>query len=53
MGTGEGKSVVLAVTATIFAILGFHVNVACYSPYLTKRDESIFKGFFEDLGVDQ
>ena len=52
MGTGEGKSVVLAVTATIFAILGFHVNVACYSPYLTKRDESIFKAFFEDLNFD-
>jgi preprotein translocase subunit SecA len=38
IGTGEGKSVTLAVTASVLAILGFQVSVACYSEYLTERD---------------
>ena len=43
LGTGEGKSVILAVSASIFAILGFDVDIVCYSTYLTKRDSELFK----------
>ena len=31
LGTGEGKSVVLAISACIFALFGFDVDIACYS----------------------
>ena len=31
IGTGEGKSVTLAVSACIFALLGYEVDIACYS----------------------
>ena len=53
LGTGEGKSVILAVSASIFAILGFDVDIVCYSKYLTERDSKIFKGLFEDLEISK
>lgn len=31
LGTGEGKSIVLAAVSTIFALFGFKVKCACYS----------------------
>jgi hypothetical protein len=34
VGTGEGKSVILAIVAAVFALLGFEVYIACYSKYL-------------------
>jgi hypothetical protein len=42
VGTGEGKSIILAVTAAVLAVIGFEVNVACYSQYLTERDFESF-----------
>ena len=36
--TGEGKSVVIAVVAILFALLGKKVNCCCYSTDLSKRD---------------
>jgi hypothetical protein len=33
IGTGEGKSVALGITAVIFSLLGFSVDVVCYSRY--------------------
>jgi len=33
--TWEGKSVVLAVTSSILALLGMNVSCACYSEYLS------------------
>lgn len=33
IGTGEGKSITLAVTAILFSFLGYEVNVACYSMF--------------------
>ena len=53
IGTGEGKSVTIAVTAIILAILGFDVSCACYSEYLSKRDKAAFHKLFEFLEVDQ
>jgi hypothetical protein len=31
IGTGEGKSVVLAMTSSILALYGYKVSCACYS----------------------
>ncbi|KAH3757167.1 helicase carboxy-terminal domain protein [Pelomyxa schiedti] len=47
IGTGEGKSVVLGVTATLFAILGYDVDVVSYSEYLSSRDSQAFNFLFE------
>mmetsp|Transcript_16855 Transcript_16855/g.23104 ORF Transcript_16855/g.23104 Transcript_16855/m.23104 type:complete len:1104 (+) Transcript_16855:4065-7376(+) len=49
IGTGEGKSVILAVTSVILALLGYSVDCACYSSYLSERDfkefDAVFKAF--------
>jgi hypothetical protein len=51
IGTGEGKSVVLAITSCIFALLGKHVHCACYSAYLYKRDQAEFRELYEAFDV--
>jgi preprotein translocase subunit SecA len=42
--TGQGKSIILGIASTIFALLGYHVDVVCYSAYLSERD---FAGFLQ------
>ncbi|CAL6013736.1 Helicase-related_protein [Hexamita inflata] len=49
--TGEGKSVILAVTAIVLAIMGFDVNCACYSEYLSQRDYESFTDLFKAFDV--
>ncbi len=51
INTGEGKSIILATMATYYARLGFVVNVACYSDYLSKRDYKEFEFLFEAFKV--
>ena len=51
VGTGEGKSVIMAVTAMTLALLDFEVYCACYSELLSKRDEDAFNDLFMLLGV--
>ena len=51
VGTGEGKSVVLAGLSSFLALVGFEVNCACYSVYLSERDRAAFKGLFELLEI--
>ena len=51
IGTGEGKSVTLAITSSIFALLGFDVYCACYSEYLSNRDFESFRTLFEKLEI--
>ena len=51
IGTGEGKSVTLAVLACVFAILGFEVSCACYSTYLSQRDYKEFQPLFDSLNI--
>jgi len=51
IGTGEGKSVVLAVTSIIFAMFGMEVSCASYSEILSSRDWDSFKSIFEAFGV--
>jgi hypothetical protein len=50
IGTGEGKSVTLAVASCIFAIFGYHISCACYSEYLSKRDYNMFL-FYPKCGL--
>ena len=52
IGTGEGKSVVMAVAASVFALIGCDVNCSCYSEYLSSRDRIAFSSVFEALGID-
>ena len=49
--TGEGKSWVTAATAVILALLGFSVDVACFSDYLSQRDKHQFGKLFDLFGV--
>ena len=51
IGTGEGKSVTLAVTAMILALLGYEVDIVCYSEYLTDRDRLSFAKFFQRFSL--
>ncbi|CAF1137415.1 unnamed protein product, partial [Didymodactylos carnosus] len=51
IGTGEGKSVTLGATASLFALLGFDVRCACYSEYLSQRDYTAFLSLFDSLGL--
>jgi hypothetical protein len=53
VGTGEGKSVVLAITSCIFALLGKDVHCVCYSEYLYKRDQADFRPLFEAFNVER
>jgi preprotein translocase subunit SecA len=51
MGPSEDKSVVLAITSTIFSLLGFEVSCASQSEYLAARDYNSFKKMFNYFGV--
>jgi len=52
VGTGEGKSVILAVTSIFFALTGADVNCSCYSHYLSTRDQKAFSKLFQCFGVE-
>ena len=51
VGTGEGKSLIMAVTAIVLALLGFDVYCACYSEFLSNRDQERFNDLFQEFGV--
>jgi hypothetical protein len=51
--TGEGKSIVLAGLCCYLALKGFFPYCACYSEYLSSRDEKDFKELFERLDVSK
>jgi hypothetical protein len=51
INTGEGKSLVVAVTAAVFALCGIHADCTCYSSYLSKRDFYQFEPLFCALKV--
>ena len=51
IGTGEGKSVTLAVSAMLLSFLGFGVDVVCYSDYLSDRDFEAFQHMFTKFGL--
>ena len=49
--TGQGKSITIAVTAAVLALLGFDVYCACYSSHLSQRDHEAFQELFDRLDV--
>ena len=51
VGTGEGKSIVLAGLSSYLALVGYEVNCACYSKYLSSRDGDAFGDLFVMLGI--
>jgi len=51
IGTGEGKSISLGMTSVLLALLGFSVDVVCYSRYLSERDYDTFRDLFHNVGV--
>jgi len=51
INTGEGKSVALGFTAVLLSLLGFSVDVVCYSPYLSARDHQQFAELFRFFKV--
>jgi len=51
--TGEGKSLLLGSSATLFAMLGFRVRCVCYSSYLSSRDFREFASTFAAFRVKE
>ncbi len=49
--TGQGKSLIIGLTATLFALMGYRVQAVCYSKYLATRDQEDFGNFFMVFGV--
>lgn len=49
--TGQGKSVLLGVLATLLAVMGYDVDCVCYSEYLSSRDEESFAAVFNAFNV--
>ncbi|XP_052563013.1 protein translocase subunit SecA-like [Culex pipiens pallens] len=49
--TGQGKSLVLALIATILALTGHEIQLVCYNEYLVKRDAKDFADLYELFGV--
>ena len=45
--TGEGKSIVLGMLATVLGLSGKKVSVVCYSQFLSDRDQKDFAPLFE------
>ena len=53
IGTGEGKSITLAITAILLTLMGYEVYCVCYSKYLSDRDLAAFKELFDTLNLSQ
>ena len=51
VGTGEGKSLILAVASCALVLLGAEVSCVCFSEYLSTRDFESFKSIFEALDI--
>jgi len=51
IGTGEGKSVTLAITGSTLALFGMDVYCVCYSSYLSQRDYNAFEMLFQKLAL--
>lgn len=53
IGTGEGKSIIIAVTAIVLALLDFQVTCVCYSEYLSERDLNDFSDIIKEFEISK
>lgn len=53
IGTGEGKSITLAILSIFLSLFGFNVYCSNYSKNLSDRDFQNFKPLFDILGVTE
>ncbi|KAL1398938.1 hypothetical protein pipiens_008570 [Culex pipiens pipiens] len=51
--TGQGKSLVLGMTATLLALCGHSVTIMCYSGYLATRDQQDFDEFYNHFSYEK
>jgi len=51
--TGEGKSLIMAFCAILFAKCDFSVDCLCFSELLVNRDYQAFETLFQVCGVDK
>jgi hypothetical protein len=51
VSTGQGKSIISAITSIILGLCGYEIYCACYSEYLSRRDLEDFNFMFVDLDV--
>ncbi|KAJ7987042.1 hypothetical protein DPEC_G00334660 [Dallia pectoralis] len=51
IGTGEGKSCILAMFATIQAIRGINIDIVTSSPVLARRDQEEWQKLYDMFGV--
>ncbi|XP_065663253.1 repetitive organellar protein-like isoform X2 [Hydra vulgaris] len=51
VGTGEGKSLILAVVSCVLSLVGFNVSCTCYSKCLSSRDYNSFFKLFSSLNL--
>ncbi len=43
----------IAVTAMLLAMMGYEVDIVCYSEYLTERDKQGFASLFDRFAVGE
>ncbi|CAM4828535.1 unnamed protein product [Rotaria magnacalcarata] len=53
IGIGEGKSLIVAVTACVLALLGFDIRCVCYNEDLCQRSSNEFSYLFQTLGITE
>lgn len=49
--TGEGKSLIISLSAAYLAVQGRNVDIITSNPYLAGRDALRFKQFYETMGI--
>jgi len=49
--TGQGKSVIIGLASVIWALFDYNVEIRCYTPYLSKRDEEFFSPLIKLLKI--
>jgi hypothetical protein len=51
VGTGEGKSIIISLVASVLALMGRYVDVITSTQYLASRDEKEFRPVYTALGI--
>lgn len=49
----SGKSLILALLSACLKLIGYDIEIVCYSSYLSNRDEIEFENFYENLQFEK